>query len=255
MFGIPGLGWLYASGFGWVINLLQIVCILHALLRRRDYYWYLVIVFVPVIGSLLYLFMNVLPDLRRVDVAELTEPLQTSDMRLRRAEMAINDANTLNNRLILAREQKRAKKYEAAIATLAPMMHGVQRDDPLLQFELAEAKYLNKQLPEAIEELLALQQNCPMELRGPTWLLLARSHEEQNNLIEAERCYAEAIKNFSGEEAKFRYTNFLISQSRIDQAKPMLDEIIKSVRRSAGVYQHEQRQWLKMAEELKKKIG
>jgi len=49
-----------------LIGALQIFCIIHLLLKRRDYQWLYLLIFMPFIGALIYLFVHVLPGLRRM---------------------------------------------------------------------------------------------------------------------------------------------------------------------------------------------
>lgn len=53
---------------------LQGFCIYHCYSNRNNYYWWLAIVFLPVVGSLAYLFMNVI---RKNDFEKAQETLIT----------------------------------------------------------------------------------------------------------------------------------------------------------------------------------
>jgi len=78
-------------------------------------------------------------------------------------------------------------------------------------------------------------------------LLLARALERSGDVSAAEGAYAEALKVFRGEEARYRYAAMLKSLGQTERANVLYRELIKNAERSPRFYQDAQSDWIKAA--------
>jgi hypothetical protein len=242
---------LFNGPFGVLYGVLVIVCLVHAISRRADIFWYFIIFFIPYIGALAYFFSNVLPDLRGARVLDAVNELKPAGMRVRDLEKQLEELDTAQNRLLLAVAYKDAGQLDRAETMLTQTRQGIFKTDPHVTYDLAEVKFRLGKLEEAQGLLRELVDSAPEELRGKTRLLLARTiqHEQHE---EADALFQRAISSFSGEEARYWYAAFLTEQGKRDLAEAQIKTLERNVRRASGAYRSQQREWLERAGKLLK---
>ena len=87
---------------------------------------------------------------------------------------------------------------------------------------------------------------------GDVRLLLARALEARGDTHAAEGVYGDAIKSFSGEEARYRYAAMLKALGQGDRAQALLRELLGNAERSPRFYQDAQSDWIRAA---KRELG
>jgi hypothetical protein len=245
---------LFSGGpLGIVYGALILYCLYHAISRRSEPYWFFLILFIPAIGGIAYFALEILPDLRRGRLSIDTSVFQSSNSRIIIKQRALEEMDTLDNRMNLAREYKVAGRLEDA-KKLLESVSSIHQTDPYVRFELADIHFQENQLEPARQILTGVLEGCPEELRYRAKLLQARTLEGLNDLEGAEKYYREATMYFTGEEARARLAQFLIAQGRKDEAKKSLEDILRNYKRSAGVYQRQQREWFDLAGRLLKEL-
>ena len=128
-----------------VTSLLMIVCLIHAIKTGRTQPWLMVIVFLPLIGSLIYLFMELIPDMMTTRQAHsvkrglqnVTDPNREYRARKREVEM-VGSADAKRG---LAEEYMRRGMYADAADLYRSALTGMHTDDPVLLYGLARAKF------------------------------------------------------------------------------------------------------------------
>ncbi len=245
---------LFSGGpFGIIYGALILYCLYHAISRRAEPYWFFVILFIPGIGSIVYFVAEVLPDLRRGRLSIDTSVFQSSNSRITNRERALEEMDTLDNRMNLAREYKNAGRLEDS-KKLLESVSSIHQSDPYVRFELADIYFKENNLVATRDILTGVLDGCPEELRYRAKLLQARTLDGLGELEPAEKYYREATMYFTGEEARARLAQFLISQNRKDEAKKSLEDILRNYKRSASVYQCQQREWFDLAGKLLKEL-
>ena len=79
--------------------------------------------------------------------------------------------------------------------------------------------------------------------------LLAQTQEAQGK-PEADATYREAMQGANTEEPRTRYAAYLIKSGRADEARALLDVILKSESRASALYRRQEREWFQMAAAL-----
>jgi hypothetical protein len=141
---------------------------------------------------------------------------------------------------------------DKAETMLSETRQGIFKSDPHVTYDLADVKFRAGKLPEAQALLRELLESAPEELRGKGRLLLARSLEATAQPQEADPLYQQAISSFSGEEARYWYAAFLVSQGKRDEAQAQVKSLERNVKRASGAYRYQQREWLERAGRLLK---
>lgn len=237
----------------WLLTVaLQVFFAVHAV-RIGKPWWLLVLFFFPLVGSLVYFFVEFLPSRRAGGMDAAARGLArrlNPGAEIRRLEDQVAHNSSVDNRMELARAFRDAGRHAEAVEQLRACLGGVHGADPKVLYGLAEAYHANGDLGPARQafELLRQHKNPSRE----QLLLSARIHEDAGELDEAVREYAPLARHAAGEEARARYGLLLQRLGRHDEARAVFEEVLRHARMSPGFYRRENREWIGVAKrELK----
>ncbi|WP_027482667.1 tetratricopeptide repeat protein [Deinococcus pimensis] len=247
------------SSNSWVsvaLGVLTIACIVHVLTQRREYYWLFLLLFLPGIGAIIYVLVELLPYLRRrrVDLDPIRERLQSSDARIKARREALEDTDTLQNRVALASELTRASRLEEAEDVLRPLLTGIYRDDPALLYTLGDLKYRQGRYEEARALLEQVDAMRSQSLAARVKVLLAETYVRTDQRDLADRYYRDAMHGATSEEPRARYAQYLVNEGRTDEARALLAQMDKTYRRANGLYRSQEREWFRLADQLRQNL-
>jgi hypothetical protein len=213
--------------------------------------WLIVILFFPVVGSLVYLLLEFLPEVRaRGTVSGAARRVRdriNPAAEIQRLEDQVAVSNSLNNRLALARCYLRVGRGDEALAIYRASLTGLYEDDPTVLSELAVALEHCGRSAEARETFERLRGNAST-LSTDQLLLSAVIYESMGDL-EGAACEYRAIlqRPVIGEEARCRYALVLKQLGRTGEANALFDEILRHARLSPAHYRKAQKQWIEIA--------
>ena len=240
---------------GAIVLLIQFCFAYHALKTGRPYWWIFVIMAFPVMGCVIYYFVEVFPRTRESAKAERAISKAVSnlsraidpekELRRRIAEAELNPS--IDNKIALARECVVSNMPGEAVKLYRGCLAGSFAGDPNMRFGLLEAELAAGEYTAARATAEALLRENAGFKDGDVRLLLARALESSGDVNAAEGAYAEAVKTFRGEEARYRYGAMLKSLGQIDRANVLFREIIKNAERTPRFYQDAQSDWIKAA--------
>lgn len=232
-------------GWGSAIVIFQIACIVHAV-RNNNAGWIWIILFFPFVGSIVYVateWRGVGRGGRKL-AGQLVDAVQPS-RRIEALKAQLEHAPTVNNRLALAEELARHKRYEEALELLATS--GAHKDDPevlkqraTVQFEMG--KHVDAKA--TLDHLFELQ---PRERTPALRLLFARvveAHGDDEDTIEA---YEAARPGAVGDEVRCRYAGALEKAGRREEARAIYARIVKEASHTDGRYRRENKEWIQIA--------
>lgn len=142
---------LLSGYYYYIILLLQGFCLFHAYKNRIEQKWYWIIIFVPLLGASIYIYMNILKDLNKDDIIEQTKNITNTNYKLQKLEKVNRFAETPENKIKLAEEYMHKGRAREAIQLLESCLSGIHQADPGLQTRLMKACYMDKQYPRVIE--------------------------------------------------------------------------------------------------------
>jgi hypothetical protein len=208
-------------------------------LRRGNPAWLFLIIFVPVVGSLIYFIVEYLPEARARrgslgDAAQKVKERINPAVEIQRLEDQVALSNSLNNRIALARAYVRAGRTDEAIAIYRESLTGIYADDPLVLAELAFAYHTAKRPDDARAAFEKARANTS-QIRNEHLMLSAAIFEESGDLEGAAREYQTILSRpVVGEEARCRYALLLKHMGRVDEANALFDQIVRHARLSPG---------------------
>ncbi len=238
---------LLASPYGIAYLVLIGVCIVHAVRTGNVFPWVYIIIFLPAIGSLIYLFAIIVPELfRSRGAARLaTGARQMADPRrsLREAHRAAEMVGSVDAKRQLAEEYIARGAYKDAVDLYRDAAQGQFKDDPALLFGLARAQFLSGDPAGAQASLDALQAADPNYVSADAHLIYARALEGQGKTADALAEYKRLIGYYPGEEVRARYAMLLEKTGARDEAMEVYRQIVKLLDGAPARYQKAQKEW------------
>ena len=230
--------------------LIGIALCVHVVRTNQPLYWIFLILFVPVLGSLVYFIAIVLPELtggtRAKRMGMAARDALDPGREYRQAKAATDDSPTVHNRMRLAAAAATLGRHAEAEQLYGEAMQGIHADDPALLLGRANALIELGRAPEAlplVETLLDEQAT-----RSPaTALAQARVLEALGRYAEADSAYQWAAGRLPGLEALGRYAAFLARVGRKGEAADNLAQIDPRIARANPQIRREGRAWRDLA--------
>jgi len=226
---------------------LMVLCVVHAIRNGNVFPWIWIIILLPGIGSLIYFFMEIVPELSRsrqaARAASGLRQMADPGRSLREAHRAAEMVGSVDAKRALAEEYVARGNYAGAVAIYQDAAQGQFRDDPALLQGLARAQFLNGDPAGAQASLDALQAADPGFASADAHLLYARALEAQGRIDEALAEYRRLVAYYSGEEARARFGQLLEKMGQRDEARAVYQQIVKSLDGAPSRYRSAQKEW------------
>ena len=237
----------------------QIGLIVHVFRTGRPIYWAFILFFFPLIGSLAYFFIELLPDLQGNPRARnaMRGLRQTIDPGggVRRLEKQHQLAGSIDSARHLANELIANGRFEEAISHYEGALTGMYEHDPDLLLGLAEAQFGNNAFADSKTTLERLTAENPDFKSAEGHLLYARALEKCGDTGNALDEYKAVSAYFAGAEARCRYASLLESQGRTEEALALYKDIIVSADVAPRHYRQAQKTWINRARDGVKRLG
>ncbi len=237
----------------------QIGLAIHVARTGRNLYWIMIIVFVPIVGAVAYVIVELLPDMRnnpsaRRALRRAGQVVNPGGDR-RRLEEMLHVADTVGNRSALAEVCLREGDYDRAAGLYASCLTGVHQTDPDLMLGMARAQSgqgKHEACRRTLDELIAAN---PHYQSVDGHLLYATTLEALGDDAAALKEFEALAAGYPGEEARVRYAKLLIRLERRAEARQTLDELLKRAKGAPRYYRDKERAWLDEARSLLASLG
>jgi hypothetical protein len=231
--------------------IVQAALIVHVIKTGRNGLWMMAIGFLPLVGSLAYVVVEILPSLfkgrtarrARAGVSRLVDP----DRDLRRAAAEVEVSGNVDARRRLAEELFERGQYVEAIRVYEGGLKGVFEHDPTLLVGMAQAQFAAQDHAAARTTLERLQRQNADFNSVDARLLYARALEATDALPEAETEYAAIAGGYPGAEARLRYGLLLKRRGKLDEARQIFKDLLDAARLGPPHYRKAQAEWLERA--------
>lgn len=206
------------------IIILQSFCLYHAYVNKRDYKWFFLIFFLPLIGSLLYLYNHVYSRRKLEDISEIVKgnlvPNYTVDKLIREAEVS----DTITNKLRLADEYYNNHKMEQAMVLYESCATGLYADDIEINKKLVLTYYENEKYTDAVRVGKILSRDKDFQ-NSYAQLAYAWSLFYNKAFDEAQIVFDQMNKSYTNHHLRHEYALFLIDTNQINKAQLILNEL------------------------------
>lgn len=236
---------------GGIVLLIQLCFAYHALKTGRQYWWLFVIMGFPVMGCLLYYFIEVFPSSREsrsaVKAVRAISKALDPDKDLRARVADLDTCGSVENRILLARECVAHRMDAEAAALYRSCLTGVHESDPDIRHGLATALLLNSNYGEALAFAQRLRASHPTYRVADIGLVIARALEGTHRLDEALAELRVLADTYPGEEGRWRYGALLSRLGRTQAAQEVFRRMLRNGERMPAHYRDAQRDWLDLA--------
>lgn len=235
----------------------QIYCIVHCIQRRKSTWWVFLILFVPVIGCIVYFITEIRPDQQRgySRGTANANPLRYRPARqdISRLRQEIEFSNTVQNKENLADALCLQGDYAEAVNIYQSCLQGFNDKDLGILYKLAEAAFAADDYDtslQALHKIRALSDYRASKVR----LLLARNYAGLGQHDKAREAFLQALEKHSDLEIPYRYAEYLYTQQDLPAAMSQLTFIEQTVSRMPRHAQKLNKTWIQSARKAQKAL-
>jgi hypothetical protein len=234
-----------------LIPLLQIICVVHVVRTGRSFLWIYVLVFLPGLGVAAYVVVEILPGWLGTRTARhfgsSTVGALDPGRELRHRRRALEEADTVDNRRLLAEALVTAGQHQEAMELYRGILTGIHADDPGMLMGMARAAHGLGQYELMLHTAAELGETNPRFQPTEAQLLRAIALEGLGRDDEAAADYAQLVAHAPGEEVRCRYALLLKRHGDRDAAKALFDEVLARSRRAPRHYRRQEQEWIDIA--------
>jgi hypothetical protein len=236
-YGLPGI-------------VLMAAAITHFIRRQPDSYWLWIILFLGPLGSLIYLAVEALPELRDPGAFRFVG----RGRRIRELELAVRDNPSAGNYEELGQQfldkgqwEKARVCFDRAIAQRSDTV------DPFYRRALAELQLGD--FPAAIQDLERVMQTEPDYDISRAAGLLAWAYARTGQNEQAKALFKRALQTSTLTETQYHYAQFLASEGEITEARRWAKRILDKRAGMPGFQRRSERSWFRQASNLLSRLG
>jgi len=228
----------------------QLAALVHFFRRRPEWYWFYVILIGGALGSVIYIFAEVVPDF---DLARAGIQRYGRRSRIATAEATARENPSIANLEDLGElywDQRRyANAREAFDRAIA-----IRADAPRTFYLRGQCEMQLRDFPAAVRDFEeSVRGDAKMDgYRGE--LFLAQSYAAIDHNEDASARFADVVTRSSTPEILFSYADFLDAQNRIAEAREWLDQLEAKRKSSPRYVQRAERSWFRKGRALSKRL-
>jgi hypothetical protein len=228
-----------------LLLLIQFSFAFHVFRTGRPYWWMFIIMGFPVMGCLVYYFVEVFPNSREERRAQraarrIARALMP-DAELKKRAEDVETCGSTANKLALADECCAHRMYIEAIRLYESCLQGAHAGDGTILFRLARAAVDAGEWDKAEAATARLKADAPRVRPMEVKLLEVRVLEGRGRTDEALALYQQLLPRFVGLEARYRYGSLLLELGRREAAMEMFDDVLRAAKRFASPIEEEER--------------
>lgn len=235
----------------YLILALQAFCVYHVFKNKREYYWIFLILFLPVIGCIIYLITQVY---NKKDAATIQNEITTMinpSKRIHDLQKQLAFSDTFQNRVNLADAYFEMKDYKNAASQYEEAIETSFQNDEYVLKQLINT-YANL---EDFDKVIAYTQRIKdkSKLRGTREQFLYGMALYKKELFEEAKIQLEQINiSSSNYEERVAYAKLLLDSNKKDEAKEILEEIYEE---SKHMISNNKRKYRSLIQEVKQLLG
>lgn len=224
---------------------------IHAMKTGRSPWWLFILLLLPFIGSIAYVFIELVPAMFqtrgarkvRTELGTMLDPDKEWRERLAQAELV----DSVDAKRALAEECEKRGQWQEAIRLYKAAATGIFADDPAVLSGLARAQLGSGDASACLETLHKLDDVQPGFRNQEAHLLLARALEATGRTAEALEEYEAVSRYYAGFEARSRYALLLLKQGRVQQARDLFQEVVRASSARPVAVTPSDKEWIRIA--------
>jgi hypothetical protein len=244
----------FANNYFYIITIvLQAVCVLHCVRRGRQNNWIWLIVFLPIIGCLIYFFTEIVTRREVQNVQTGVGAVFNPGGRIKRLEENIKVSDAFENKVALADAYLDAGQTNKAIELYEWSLDGNFEENEHVLNQLVIAYFQAKRFEEIIPIAKKIYKR-PQFARSKAHILYAVALDYTGNYEMAEAEFKTMKARFSNFEARYQYGLFLIRANRKEEAGQLFMQMTDEASHLSPQERSYNRAWIAQAKDELRKI-
>lgn len=210
-----------------LLIIIQVICVLHALRNNVDRKYIFLLILLPLIGAIIYLYTFFYSKEKMSKVSTSVKGIIQPNYELNSLEKEIRVSDTIRNKVALAQQYARKGRLEEAKVLFEEGLNGFNNEDTEVLKALLSINYSLGDYEKAIEYGERIKPDNIFNTSEEK-IALAWSYYNIGKLQKAEDCFKEMNLRFSNYSQRIQYVYFLSENSRrveaIELAEVMIEE-------------------------------
>lgn len=230
----------------YLVLILQAFCVFHCMRKGNSQQWIWLIVFLPAIGCIVYLFSEVITKSDVRSVTNNVDAVIRPKGRIKDLEEAFSYSDSFENRLLLASAYLNAGRTDETIELCEQGKKGIFVNDPHLIIILIEAYYAKERYADVCKIGADVINNTDFR-KSHSRILMALSLEKLGEINQAEEHLSSFQARYSDFEGKYEYACFLLRQNREPEALKILKDIKEESSRMSRGERRNHEYWIRQS--------
>ncbi|MFT3682562.1 MAG: PLDc N-terminal domain-containing protein [Ferruginibacter sp.] len=235
----------------YIVLILQGICAFHCVRKGNQGKWIWLIVFLPLVGCLAYIFTEIFTRHEMEQVQSGMSTVFNPSGKIKKLQNNLAFRDTFDNRLALADAYLEAGQVDPAIELYEGSLTGTFAAHEHGNMQLIKAYYEKRRYEEVVttgKKVYALPQF--KRSRAQTLYAAALGFTGRNE--EAEKEFISMNGKFSNYESRYQYGRYMMRNNRMDEAKKLFRDILNEASHLDSVQKRHNKVWFaKVKEELK----
>ena len=244
----------YSSYFYYVIIGLQVWCAIHSYRRETLNKWIFLIIFLPVIGCLIYIYSEIIPkkSFRKpnIDISAVINP----GAKIKKLEDELRFTDTFANKIKLADAYLAAGFTDKAIDLYKASLTGAFAENEHVQAQLIIAYFEQERYDEVIP-LAKKIYKLPQFARSKAHILYAKSLENLGNTEQAEAEFKMMKGRYAYFGPRYEYGLFLLRAGRDKDAMKIFTDMLDEEQQLSDMEKKTNRAWFAKAKDEVRKLS
>jgi hypothetical protein len=210
--------------YSYFIIAFQAFCIYHLFKNKNSYYWILPIVFLPLVGCVIYLVTQVFTKRDTEKIQENITTIIDPSKKVRALEQKLEFSDTYQNRINLADAYLASHSYSKAIVHYTKALEDKTQNGFYAKSELVKAYYQNKDYDAVIAHSESVESYKEYE-KSDIPFLYGMSLAEKGRTEEAEAQLKMVDRPYSNYNERLAFAKFLLNLDKSNDAKALLEEL------------------------------
>lgn len=208
----------------YLIVAIQVFCFYHLYKNRRPYYWVFIILFIPLVGSIVYIITQVYTkrDVEKIqdDIVSVINPTK----KVKDLEQKLQFSETYQNRVDLADAYLEIHDYNNAIKNYLVALNDTSHNNFYVIKNLVESYFRNEDYNNVVTYAEMIENQAEFK-KSRTQFLYGLAQDKLENFDLAETNLKQIDVRFSFYEERLALAKFLLKQDKAEEAKEILNEI------------------------------
>lgn len=244
---------MFANNYYYYITIaLQAICVIHCIRKHNENKWIWIIIFLPVIGCIAYIFDEMFRNNNLKNVQSGIGSVIYPAGKIKKLEKQLQFADTFSNRILLADAYLASGKTNKAIELYENSLTGAFTENEHVLTQLIIA-YFEVQRYADIIPIAKKLYKTPQFQRSRAHMLYAMALEKTGNTAAAENEFKLMKGRYAYFESRYQYGLFLQRNGRNEEAKQVFSEMAGEASYLGAREKKYSRTWIvKAKDELKK---